>query len=625
MSTSTTSIRSRAIIGVSLLLGLHDVVLAQTVGKSMAQDEVIWVTVPAGRFLMGSQVPADQVAQDFAEYGRDADYFRDEYPQHLVEITKPFLMSSTEVTVAQFRSFVEQTGYRTFAEVDGTGGWGYDPAQGRCLGRDTRFSWRNPGYLQSDSHPVVDVTWEDCQAYCRWLSDKQQRIVRLPTEAEWEYANRAGTKTYYAVGNNQDEILTKARTLAPRPETLRQAIQNLQINPTDPPPFPVPVASYAPNAFGLYDMHGNVWEWTADWHDEKYYSHSPTKDPQGPRQGVVKVRRGGAWNTFPLWARSSFRNWNTVDTRCVNLGFRVVAEMTPWEIREQEKNRPIQLLFVGDIMLDGGPGHAIASGIDPLKHCSHILLDADITVGNLECVLGRGGKQESERYTFRAAEYSATYLKKYFHAFSVANNHSLDFDRDGFIECLEVLEKLDIGYFGGGEDLNAARGGLMLEVRGKKIVLLGYNDSPKKPFQATESQAGIAPLRSKWVIEDIQYAKTILRADIVIPYINWSSESVPTPSDRERTQARRMIDAGATAVIGSHPQLIQTIDSYLGRPIIHSLGNFVIDNLPANPPVGYGWAMRLNIPPGGPIDWETWTVEIDRSGLPRPVTAPCHE
>jgi formylglycine-generating enzyme required for sulfatase activity len=135
------------------------------------------------------------VAQDFAEYGRDADYFRDEYPQHLVEITKPFLMSSTEVTVAQFRSFVEQTGYRTFAEVDGTGGWGYDPAQGRCLGRDARFSCRNPGYLQSDSHPVVDVTWEDCQAYCRWLSDKQQRIVRLPTEAEWEYANRAGTKT----------------------------------------------------------------------------------------------------------------------------------------------------------------------------------------------------------------------------------------------------------------------------------------------------------------------------------------------------------------------------------------------------------------------------------------------
>ncbi len=607
-------------MGVSLLLLLHGIVLAQTVRKSMPQDEVIWVTVPAGRFLMGSQVPADRVAQDFAEYGRDADYFRDEYPQHPVEITKPFMMSSTEVTVGQFRSFVEQTGYQTFAEVDGTGGWGYDPVQRKCLGRDTRFSWRNPGYPQSDAHPVVNVTWEDCQAYCRWLSDKQRRVVRLPTEAEWEYANRAGTKTYYSVGNNQDDVLSQARTLEPRPETIRLAVQNLAIDPTDPPPFPVPVASYAPNPFGLYDMHGNVWEWTADWHDEKYYSHSPIQDPQGPRQGIVKVRRGGAWNTFPLWARSSFRNWNTVDTRCVNLGFRVVAEMTSWEIQEREKQRPIRLLFVGDIMLDGGPGHAIASGIDPFTHCSDILLDADITVGNLECVLGRGGKQERKPYTFRAAEDSATYLKRYFHALSVANNHTLDFGREGFLECLEVLKQTDIGYFGGGEDLNAARSGLMLEVRGKRIVLLGYNDILKKNFQATESQAGSAPLQSKWAIEDIQYAKTILRADIVIPYIHWGNEMVPMPGDQERTQARQMIDAGASAVIGSHPHVVQTIDSYRGRPIVYSLGNFVFDYFPVDPPIWYGWAIRLSIHPEGPIEWETWTVELDPSGLPRPVT-----
>ena len=618
----TVVVRSGAIhvLAICLIVCLHGLGWAQALSPTDAKDGNNWVTIPAGRFLMGSQVPAETLARDYSDYGRDADYFRDEYPQHLVEITKPFLLASTEVTVGQFRAFVDATGYKTRAEVDGTGGWGYDAAQKKCLGRDLRFSWRDPGYTQTDAHPVVNVTWEDCQAYCKWLSDKEQRIVRLPTEAEWEYANRAGTTDYYAVGNTPNDVLSKARTLSPRPETIRNAVQNLEIDPAENLPFPVPVASFAPNPFGIYDMHGNVWEWTADWHDENYYSISPTKDPQGPRQGIVKVRRGGAWNSFPLWSRSSFRNWNTVDTRCVNLGFRVVAEMTPWEIQKYERNRPIRLLFVGDIMLDGGPGNAIGAGIDPFEQCSEILLDADVTVGNLECVLGRGGQEVDKNYTFRAARNSEVYLKKYFHGLSVANNHTLDWGPEGFVECLNVLKKSDIGYFGGGLDLDAARSGLVLEVRGRRIVLLGYNEIFKEDYEATESRAGNAPFQLDWAIEDIEYAKKTLHADIVIPYIHWGAELVSMPNDSQRTQSKRMLDAGASAVIGAHPHVVQTIDSYRGRPIVYSLGNFVFDYYPVDPPVWYGWAIRLSIPREGPIEWETITVELDPRGLPHPLS-----
>jgi poly-gamma-glutamate synthesis protein (capsule biosynthesis protein) len=292
--------------------------------------------------------------------------------------------------------------------------------------------------------------------------------------------------------------------------------------------------------------------------------------------------------------------------------------------------RRVSLLFVGDIMLDNGPGNAVNNGKDPFEKCAKLLLDADVTVGNLECVLGKGGKQVNKNYVFRGASDSPKYLKKYFHALSLANNHTLDFGPDGLIECVDVLTKVDIGFFGAGRDLQAARSGLMLDVKGRKIVLLGYNEFRKEDYQATENRAGIRPLNSDWVIEDIRTAKQAWNADIVIPFIHWGNEMKHAPTQEQRTQAKRWIDAGATAVIGGHPHVTQTIDSHRGRPIVYSLGNFVFDYYPVDPAIWYGWAIRLTIPPvGSPlgsqtpedvlIDWETITVAMDPQGLPYPV------
>jgi formylglycine-generating enzyme len=161
-------------------------------------------SIPAGTFVMGSQEALDALQQAYplAETQRLTDLF-DEAPAHPVRITKSFFMAATEVTVGQFRKFVDQSGYVPESIADGTGGYGYnaqyDAAQSKrgdaFEGRDIRYSWRNPGFAQTDTHPVVNVTWGDAQALAKWLSQQEGRSYRLPTEAEWEYAARAGTRT----------------------------------------------------------------------------------------------------------------------------------------------------------------------------------------------------------------------------------------------------------------------------------------------------------------------------------------------------------------------------------------------------------------------------------------------
>lgn len=294
-----------------------------------------FVRLPAGEFLMGSDEAPDSLARAYPELpaARFAQ-LDDEGPVHRVRITRAFWMGQHEVTVGQFRRFVEASGYVAESEADGTGGYGwradYDPAttpRGDAFeGRDRRYSWRNPGFAQGEDHPVVNVTWHDAQALAAWLSRTEGRRYRLPTEAEWEYACRAGTRSRYHAGDDPRSLLGAANVFDARSARHWPQWQAMALQGDDGHAFTAPVGSYAPNPWGLHDMHGNAWEWVADWHGDDYYAKSPIDDPQGPAEGTVRVRRGGSWHTWPFYARASYRNWNAPSTRYTLVGIRLVRE-----------------------------------------------------------------------------------------------------------------------------------------------------------------------------------------------------------------------------------------------------------------------------------------------------------
>nr|WP_246860788.1 formylglycine-generating enzyme family protein [Noviherbaspirillum sp. UKPF54] len=296
------------------------------------------VLVPAGEFLMGSDETPDALAKDYPQYERRRFIeLSDEAPVHRVRITHPFYLGQYEVTVGQFRKFLELSGYVPQSVADGTGGYGYNPdydprtsPRGDAFdGRNPKYSWRNPGFPQDDKHPVVNVTWNDAVALAEWLSKREGVRYRLPTEAEWEYAARAGTRTRYDSGDDPQSLPTVANTFDADTQKNWPQWKQYALAGHDGFAFTAPVGSFAPNAFGLYDMHGNAWEWVADWYDENYYARSPTDDPQGPADGSVRVRRGGSWHTWALYARSSYRNWNNPDTRYTLVGIRLLREAQP--------------------------------------------------------------------------------------------------------------------------------------------------------------------------------------------------------------------------------------------------------------------------------------------------------
>ncbi|HJV88531.1 MAG TPA: formylglycine-generating enzyme family protein [Noviherbaspirillum sp.] len=294
-----------------------------------------FVLVPAGEFMMGSDESPQALAKAYPQY--DPHRFTllsDEAPVHKVRITKAFYMGQYEVTVGQFRRFLQESGYKPESEADGTGGYGfnrdYDPSKTKrgdaFEGRDPKYSWRNPGFPQGDDHPVVNVTWNDAVAMAKWLSTREGKHYRLPTEAEWEYAARAGTRTRYYSGDDPQSLVKIANTFDVDTKKDWPKWDVYALKAHDGFEFTAPVGSFAPNAFGLYDMLGNAWEWCADWHDDNYYARSPVDDPQGPESGSVRVRRGGSWHTWSFYARASFRNWNTPQTRYTLVGMRLVRE-----------------------------------------------------------------------------------------------------------------------------------------------------------------------------------------------------------------------------------------------------------------------------------------------------------
>jgi formylglycine-generating enzyme required for sulfatase activity len=228
------------------LPGVEEQELAEGISLEM-------VLIPAGKFVMGSPK---------SEEGRSG--FNDE-TQHEVTLTKPYYMGKYEVTQEQWEAVM-----------------GDNPSS-KTIGAKL---------------PVTDVSWENCQEFIKKLNEKTNGGYRLPTEAEWEYACRAGTTTAYSVGDR-----------------LAKSDANIEGDSIKA------VGSYKPNAFGLYDMHGNVWEWCEDWYGD--YPAGAVMDPKGPSKGEDRVMRGGSFYSFDSLARSSYRNYITPSSRGYGSGFRL--------------------------------------------------------------------------------------------------------------------------------------------------------------------------------------------------------------------------------------------------------------------------------------------------------------
>ena len=292
------------------------------------------VLVPPGEFLMGCSPEMLEATLTWADRvrqlapGTERRRIQDEErPQHRVVITRPFELGRTEVTIGQYRRFVEQTGY--VSETEKFGG-GNSALTDEKDSRKKTAVWKTPGYQVTDNSPVTQITWNDCVVFCNWLSgeenlpasytvqvDATYKLVpsgvgyRLPTEAEWEFACRAGATGQYSFGNDAAQL--------PEYAWFDKNADHVGAGK---------VASKLPNAFGLFDMHGNAWERCQDWFAADWYSRSPLADPAGPIEGARRIARGGAWHYFDLHCRCSYRNNSSPIGRTGNIGFRVARTIT---------------------------------------------------------------------------------------------------------------------------------------------------------------------------------------------------------------------------------------------------------------------------------------------------------
>ncbi len=238
--------------------------------------------------------------------------------QHQVRLSD-FSINKYAVTVSEFRKFVEATGYRTDAEK---AGFSVIFSNGEVK-KGEGVNWRC-GVLgrvrpqSEDNHPVLHVSWNDAVAYCKWMTAKMGKTYRLPTEAEWEYACRAGTTTPFNTG----ESLTTEQANYNGNFPYKNNPSGLYRENT------VPVDGLAPNTWGLYNMHGNVFEWCSDWYGGNYYdeckSAGTATNPVGPATGSFRVLRGGGWGSRAWSCRSAYRRYSTPDSRSCYIGFRVI-------------------------------------------------------------------------------------------------------------------------------------------------------------------------------------------------------------------------------------------------------------------------------------------------------------
>ncbi len=247
-----------------------------------------FVLLPAGTFLMGA------LRSEVADF-RWAIPQADERPRHRVTISQPFYVSIYEVTNGQYRRF-----------------------------RPEHRSGEHEGHdLDGVAQPAVRVSHTDALEFAAWLSREDGRVYRLPTEAEWEYFCRAGTTTRFAWGDALAESQFYANVWDARTKTEFAGLWE-SFPGDDGHRVSAPVGSYRPNPWGLYDVHGNVWEWCADWR-EREYTRDPVTDPTGPLTGEYRQKRGGSWNYNPRRGRCADRGGDWPDARQIDTGFRLVS------------------------------------------------------------------------------------------------------------------------------------------------------------------------------------------------------------------------------------------------------------------------------------------------------------
>lgn len=279
----------------------------------------------------------------------------------------------------------------------------------------------------------------------------------------------------------------------------------------------------------------------------------------------------------------------------------------------------VAIAFVGDIMLADTPAKVVKSGRDPFAPMAPLLDTADIRVGNLECVVATTGTPEPDKpFTFRAHPRTLPLLKRHFDALSLANNHSGDYGPAAFGQMVDLLDKHHIGYFGGGRTLAQAHRPLIVERKGLRIAFLGYDEFFPRSFEADTDKPGVAWSEDEQVRLDITNARTVYHADLVIPLMHWGWEHEGLASPRQRQLARVMIDAGADAVVGSHPHVTQDVEQYQGKPIVYSLGNFVFDGF-SDAANNTGWVLTMAFDRQGARAWRTASTRIDGEGTPHPA------
>jgi len=278
-----------------------------------------FVRIEPGEFLMGS--PADEPGH------------RDDELLHRVHITDPFYIGVHEVTRGQFAAFAREMAYKTTAERSGFA-WAWTTEWQKRDG----VTWQDPGFEQGAEHPVVCVSWSDARAFCEWLSTKEGRRYRLPTEAEWEYVHRAGTATAYVWGDSPQggEGWMNGPDMEFKRAVPEWPYATFALPWSDGFAYTSPVGTFRPNAWGLYDTNGNAWEWCRDWYGP--YSEADTKAPTGPTQGRYRVTRGGSWaDGHREFVRAARRHRLESWRGSAYQGFRVVAEMASSTEAAEEK------------------------------------------------------------------------------------------------------------------------------------------------------------------------------------------------------------------------------------------------------------------------------------------------